>query len=93
MLAYEARVGGRLGDFADGHNRRREFAQDPHAQPEDRQPTTEAILNPPQLFGEGFGKEDSEVWQGLIDLIKKSLPEESQEDRKDAEQPSESKPE
>jgi len=91
-LAYEAHVGGRLGQFANGHNRRRKSAQEPYAQAEDRQPTTEAILNPPQSFGDDVGKEDFEGWQGLKDLIKKGLPEQPQEDRKDAEQPSESKP-
>lgn len=92
-LAYDARVGGRLGQFAEGHNNRRWTAQQPYAQAEDRQPTTEAILNPPQLFGGGDGKENSEGWQELIDTIKKNLSEQSQEEPKDAEQPSEKKPE
>jgi len=91
-LAYEAHVGGRLGDFADGHNQRREFAQEPYAQPQDRQPTTEAILESRGFFGAGDGKENSEGWEELVDTIKKNLPEQPQEDRKDAEQPSESKP-
>jgi len=92
-LAYEAHVGGRLGDFADGHNQRREFAQEPYAQPKDRQPTTQAILDSRGFFGASDGKENSEGWQELIDTIKKNLSEQSQEDRKDAEQSSENKPE
>lgn len=92
-LAYEACVGGSLGHFANGHNQRRKSAQEPYAQAEDRQPTTEAILNPPQSFGDDVGKEDFEGWQGLKDLIKKGLPKQSQEDQKDAEQSSENKPE
>jgi len=92
-LAYEAHVGGRLGQFANGHNRRREFAQEPYAQPQDRQPTTEAILESRGFFGAGDGKENSEGWEELVDTIKKNLSEQSQEDRKDAEQSSENKPE
>jgi hypothetical protein len=92
-LAYEARVGGRLARFADGHNQRRAFAQEPYAQPKDRQPTTQAILDSRGFFGGGEGKENSEGWQELRDLIKKNLSEQSQADRKDAEQSSENKPE